>query len=87
MEDVDVLEVPKVDVIVSEWMGYLLLFENMLPSVIDARKRFLKEGGVMLPCGGRIYIAGVEWVGTEINGVLVQPDKKTFNEAHVMLCN
>ena len=81
MEDVDVLDVPKIDVIISEWMGYLLLYENMLPSVLDARKRFLKEDGIMLPFEGRIYIAGVEWVGTEINGAVMQPDKKTFNEA------
>jgi protein arginine N-methyltransferase 1 len=87
MEDVNILDVPKVDVIISEWMGYFLLFENMLPSVIDARKRFLKEDGLMLPCEGRIYIAGVEWIGTEMNGVIMQPDKKTFNEAQVMLCN
>lgn len=71
MEDVDILDVPKIDVIISEWMGYFLLFENMLPSVIDARKRFLKEDGVMLPCEGRIYIAGVEWIGKEINGVVM----------------
>jgi type I protein arginine methyltransferase len=87
MEDVSILDVPKVDVIISEWMGYFLLFENMLPSVIDARERFLKEDGFMLPCEGRIYIAGVEWIGTEMNGVIMQPDKKSFNEAQVMLCN
>ena len=52
-------------------MGYLLLFENMLPSVLDARKRFLKEDGLMLPCEGRIYIAGVEWTGMEMNGVVL----------------
>jgi hypothetical protein len=34
---------------------------------------------------GRIYIAAVEWVGTEMNGVIMQPDKKSFNEAQVML--
>jgi predicted RNA methylase len=71
IEDVDVFEVPKIDVIISEWMGYFLLFENMLPSVFDAHKRFLKEDGLMLPFEGRIYIAGVEWIGTEINGVVI----------------
>ncbi len=82
MEDVDMLDIPKIDVIISEWMGYFLLFENMLPSVLDARKRFLKEDGLMLPCEGRIFIAGVEWTGMEMmNGVVMQPDKKTFNEA------
>jgi predicted RNA methylase len=71
MEDVDILDVPQVDVIISEWMGYFLLYENMLPSVIDARKRFLKKDGIMLPCEGRIYIAGVEWTGMEMNGVVM----------------
>jgi predicted RNA methylase len=86
MEDVNILDIPKVDVIISEWMGYFLLFKNMLPSVIDARKRFLKEDKLMLPCEGRIYIAAVEWIGTEMNGVIMHPDKKRFNEAQVMPC-
>lgn len=37
MEDVNLPE--KVDVIVSEWMGYCLLYESMLSSVITARDR------------------------------------------------
>ena len=42
--------VESVDVIVSEWMGYALLYESMLDSVLHARDRFLKkEGGVMAP--------------------------------------
>lgn len=35
------LGVDRVDAIVSEWMGHALLFENMLPSVLRARDRFL----------------------------------------------
>jgi protein arginine N-methyltransferase 3 len=31
-----------VDVIVSEWMGYALLYESMLDSVLVARDRFLR---------------------------------------------
>jgi len=41
--------IEKVDVIVSEWMGYALLYESMLDSVLWARDRYLKEGGVMAP--------------------------------------
>ena len=33
------------DVIISEWMGYFLLFERMLPCVLDVRNRCLKPGG------------------------------------------
>eukprot|EP00921_Rhytidocystis_pertsovi_P023336 GHVQ01037259.1.p1 GENE.GHVQ01037259.1~~GHVQ01037259.1.p1 ORF type:complete len:456 (+),score=99.95 GHVQ01037259.1:60-1427(+) len=42
----------KVDVIISEWMGFYLLHESMLQSVIYARDRWLKprdEGGMMFP--------------------------------------
>ncbi|XP_053600412.1 protein arginine N-methyltransferase 1 [Plodia interpunctella] len=39
----------KVDIIVSEWMGYFLLFEGMLDSVIYAREHCLKPGGLLLP--------------------------------------
>ncbi|XP_041973144.1 protein arginine N-methyltransferase 1 [Aricia agestis] len=39
----------KVDIIVSEWMGYFLLFEGMLDSVIYARDNFLNPGGILLP--------------------------------------
>lgn len=38
-----------IDIIISEWMGYFLLFEGMLDSVIFARDNFLKPGGLMLP--------------------------------------
>ena len=40
MEDVR-LPVARVDVVVSEWMGYFLLYESMLPSVLLARDRYL----------------------------------------------
>ncbi|KAL5965761.1 Protein arginine N-methyltransferase 1 [Taenia solium] len=33
--------VDRVDAIVSEWMGHALLYENMLPSVLCARDRYL----------------------------------------------
>ena len=39
----------KVDVIISEWMGYALLYESMLDSVLHARDKWLVPGGVMLP--------------------------------------
>jgi protein arginine N-methyltransferase 1 len=39
----------QVDIIISEWMGYFLLRESMLDSVIRARNRWLKPGGAMFP--------------------------------------
>jgi protein arginine N-methyltransferase 1 len=43
------LPVEKVDIIISEWMGYFLLYESMLDSVLWARDKYLVEGGKMLP--------------------------------------
>jgi len=43
------LPVTKVDVIVSEWMGYFLLFESMLDSVLYARDVWLAQDGLILP--------------------------------------
>ncbi len=50
----------KVDVLVSEWMGYALLFESMLDSVLIARDKYLKPGGAILPDIANIYIAAAD---------------------------
>uniref|UniRef100_A0A7S4RAN9 type I protein arginine methyltransferase n=1 Tax=Alexandrium monilatum TaxID=311494 RepID=A0A7S4RAN9_9DINO len=50
----------RADVIVSEWMGYCLLYENMLPSVLAVRDRYLKPGGAMLPSHCRLQMAPLE---------------------------
>lgn len=43
---IETVELPeKVDIIISEWMGYFLLRESMLDSVIVARDKFLKPDG------------------------------------------
>ncbi|KAK1325535.1 putative protein arginine N-methyltransferase 6 [Acorus calamus] len=49
----------KVDVIISEWMGYMLLYESMLSSVIFARDRWLKPGGLILPSHASLYMAPI----------------------------
>ena len=33
-----------VDIIISEWMGYFLLYESMLDTVLYARDKWLKPG-------------------------------------------
>jgi protein arginine N-methyltransferase 3 len=53
-----VLPVEKVDIIISEWMGYFLLFESMLPSVLFARDKWLVQGGLVLPNQATMFIAG-----------------------------
>eukprot|EP00913_Durusdinium_trenchii_P031810 g29791.t1 len=50
----------KMDIIISEWMGFYLLHESMLESVLIARDRFLRAQGRMLPCSARIWAALVE---------------------------
>ncbi|GAV72845.1 PRMT5 domain-containing protein [Cephalotus follicularis] len=57
MEDVSLPE--KVDVIISEWMGYFLLRESMFDSVICARDRWLKPTGVMYPSHARMWVAPI----------------------------
>jgi len=54
-----VLPVDKVDIIVSEWMGYCLLYEAMLDSVIWARDRYLKPDGLMVPSHMNMWVAPV----------------------------
>lgn len=58
MEEVEIPE--QVDIIVSEWMGYCLLYESMLPSVIMARDKYMKPDGTMFPSRAIMYIAGIE---------------------------
>ncbi|XP_076003137.1 protein arginine N-methyltransferase 3 [Genypterus blacodes] len=48
IEDIK-LPVEKVDIIISEWMGYFLLFESMLDSVLYARDCYLADGGSVYP--------------------------------------
>lgn len=60
----------KVDVIISEWMGYFLLYECMLPSVLHARDIYLRKElnpqrplagstGLLAPSHNRMTLAAV----------------------------
>jgi len=55
MEEIELPE--KVDVIISEWMGYFLVFESMLESVLYARDKWLKPGGLLLPARAKLYLS------------------------------
>lgn len=51
------VELPEqVDVLVSEWMGNCLLFEFMVESVLLARDRWLRDGGVMWPSSAALAL-------------------------------
>ena len=54
------LPVEKVDIIISEWMGYFLLYESMLDTVLFARDKWLKNNGFILPDRAKIYLCGFE---------------------------
>ena len=54
------LPVKQVDIIISEWMGYCLLYESMLNTVIIARDRWLAPNGKMLPNKATLYMAAIE---------------------------
>ena len=55
---VEEIEIPeKVDVLVSEPMGTLLVNERMIESYIYARDKFLKPEGKMYPRLGRIHVS------------------------------
>ncbi|KAL6548558.1 Protein arginine N-methyltransferase 3 [Orobanche gracilis] len=55
-----------VDVLLSEWMGYCLLYESMLTSVLFARDKWLKPGGAILPDSATMFVAGFGRGGTSI---------------------
>ena len=48
VEEVE-LPVPKVDIIISEWMGYCLYYESMLDTVLFATDKWLAVGGLVFP--------------------------------------
>ena len=59
MEEVE-LPFPQVDIIVSEWMGYFLLYESMLDTVLYARDKYLAPGGLIFPDKATLFLAGIE---------------------------
>lgn len=53
--------ITEVDIIVSEWMGYCLLYESMLNSILYARDKWLnKQTGLLFPDKCQLYICGIE---------------------------
>ena len=67
LEEVDLpLVAGEVDVIVSEWMGYGLYFENMLTSVLHARDKYLNPtAGVVMPSEASLYIEALSAQGED----------------------
>lgn len=54
------LPITEFDIIISEWMGYFLLYESMLDTVLLARDRYLKPGGMIFPDNATLFLAAIE---------------------------
>ncbi|CAH8638103.1 unnamed protein product [Schistosoma haematobium] len=54
------LPVKKVDVIISEWMGYFLFFESMLDSVLKMASKYLSRDGHIFPRHYTLNLLGVQ---------------------------
>eukprot|EP00127_Corallochytrium_limacisporum_P001379 Clim_evm1s55 gene=Clim_evmTU1s55 len=54
------LPVEKVDIIISEWMGYALFYESMLDTVLYARDKWLADDGLLYPSSCRLYFSAIE---------------------------
>jgi protein arginine N-methyltransferase 1 len=52
--------IQKVDIIISEWMGYCLFYESMLQTVLYARDKWLVEDGLMFPDKASLHICAIE---------------------------
>lgn len=50
----------KADVIISEIFGNIALNENLLPAMLDAKDRLLKDGGKMIPSAVKIWLSPCE---------------------------
>lgn len=55
----EMLEPPRVDVVVSETLGNYAFEENIIDTLNDARERFLNPGGRIIPSGIRQFVAPV----------------------------
>jgi len=49
-----------VDIIVSQWMGYFLMYEARLGEVLCARDKWLKPGGLLFPDRAKMHMALME---------------------------
>ncbi|KAL0956666.1 hypothetical protein HGRIS_002797 [Hohenbuehelia grisea] len=54
------LPLQEFDIIISEWMGYFLLYESMLDTVLLARDKYLKKDGLIFPDVATLYVAAIE---------------------------
>jgi len=77
----------KADVLVSETLGSFAVDENTLPFTIDARKRFVKEGGRLVPGRLKLWLVPVEApaayrkidIWKSVDGIDFSPAREEFS--------
>ncbi|TPX72836.1 hypothetical protein SpCBS45565_g00295 [Spizellomyces sp. 'palustris'] len=82
MEEVQ-LPVDKVDIIVSEWMGYALLYESMLNTVLYARDRYLAPRGLIFPDKATMYLSAIEDADYKEEKIGFWDSVYGFNMSHI----
>ena len=69
----------RADVILSDLRGVLPLFERHIPAIVDARRRFLAPGGILIPRKDTLWAAIVE--APKPYGEFVDPwDQNAFGQ-------
>jgi protein arginine N-methyltransferase 1 len=79
------------DVVISDLRGILPLYGRHIPSIVDVRRRWLADGGRLVPTKDRIYAAIIDnpstyanhfsgW-GTDINGWSLAPGRKLLSNS------
>ncbi|VDN09016.1 unnamed protein product [Dibothriocephalus latus] len=82
VEDAQLSRLDRVGAIVSEWMGYCLLYENMLTSVLLARDKYLRPTSDisvddlaawrrlrLFPCTASLFAAAFTETSPEMDGI------------------
>src|SRR5262249_2666136 len=69
----------RADIILSDLRGILPFFQRHIPSIVDARRRFLRAGGILIPRKDTVRAAIVE--APKPYGELVDPwEKNPFGQ-------
>src|SRR5215469_14054221 len=69
----------RADVMLSDLRGVLPFFQRHIPTIVDARKRFLVPGGSMIPRKDTVW-AGVVEVPKAYGEIVEAWDKNPFNQ-------
>jgi hypothetical protein len=67
-------------------MGYFLIYENMLPSVLSVRDRCLKKDGDIIPREASLFIAGYSGEVMREEYPSQDAKEKKYTEAFVGEC-